>query len=194
MSSVAEIYISPEEYLERERQSEEKSEYYGGRIYAMSGASRPHNLITGNVFASLHTLLRGGPCEVYVNDMKVRIKPTGAYVYPDVFVACGELQFDDTYKDVLLNPVLVIEVLSPSTEAHDRGLKFALYRQLDSLQDYLLIAQDRVSVVHYHRKNGEWIFNEYNDLNDRLALEAIGCTLPVAEMYERIELEETGRG
>ena len=125
-------HLNPQDYLAWERQQETRHEYVNGEIHAMTGASREHNLINGNLFAALHTQTRGKPCEVYSNDMRVKVSETGMYTYPDIAVACGKPEFEDTQVDTLLNPVLIVEVLKVSTEGYDRGAKFAHYRTLPS--------------------------------------------------------------
>src|SRR5437870_1310644 len=133
--------FSPEEYLALEREAEYKSEYVDGFIIAMSGTSRRHSLIAGNVFAAIHAAIRGRPCEVHTSDLRVKVTATGLYTYPDVVALCGEPRFEDEVLDTLLNPDVIVEVLSESTEAYDRGKKAARYRRLESLQEYVLIAQ-----------------------------------------------------
>jgi Uma2 family endonuclease len=177
---------TPEEYLARERLAERKSEYRAGRIVAMSGVSRAHNRITVNLGSELNQQLRRGPCEVYVADMRVRVSRTGLYTYPDVVAACGDIQFEDDQVDTLLNPVVVIEVLSPSTEAYDRGEKFAHYQRLDSLQEYVLVAQDMVRVERYVRHGDQWVLTEYRELDEDLPLDAIGCRVGLRDIYERV--------
>jgi len=182
------MVYTTEEYLARERLAERKSEYRAGEIVAMSGASRAHNLIAGNLFGELRQRLRGGPCEAYVNDMRVRVRQTGLYTYPDVVVACGDIQFEDDQVDTLLNPVVIIEVLSPSTEAYDRTEKFAHYRRLDSLQEYVLVSQNTVHVERYARQGEQWLLTEYRSLDDELPLDAIGCRVSLRDIYERVTL------
>ena len=184
-----ESLLTPDEYLALERAAERKHEYIGGRVYEMSGASRAHILITLNVGAELRRHLRGRPCETYASEMRVRVSETGMYTYPDVVVACGEPAFEDAHVDTLLNPTVIVEVLSPSTEAYDRGEKFSHYRRLASLREYVLIAQDRVRVEHYARqgeRGEQWLLTELAGLGDALALPAIGCTLALADIYERV--------
>jgi Uma2 family endonuclease len=135
--------VTPNEYLILERQAPYKSEYRDGQIVAMSGASRQHNIITANVVAELHAQLKQRSCTVLPSDMRVKVTSTGLYTYPDVVVVCGEALFDDNQQDTLLNPTLIVEVLSKSTEAYDRGDKFKHYRHLPSLAEYLLISQDK---------------------------------------------------
>jgi len=182
--------FTPEEYLALERRSAAKNEYIHGEIVAMTGASRRHNLIAGNVFATLHAQLRKGrDCEAYTNDMRVRIPATNLYTYPDVVVACGEPRFDDGELDTLLNPTLVAEVLSKSTEDYDRGTKFANYRTLPSFAEYLVIAQDRVHVEHHVREaEDRWVLTETDDPGASLELPSIRCTLALADIYDRVFL------
>jgi len=186
-SPLVQSYYTPEQYLELERKALYKSEYVNGHIFAMSGASRPHNLIAGNVFGELRPQLRGRPCEAYVSDMRVKVSPTGLYTYPDIAVVCGEILLDDAHNDTLLNPVVLIEVLSPSTEAYDRGEKFAHYRRLASLQEYVLIAQDKVRVEHFKRQGDQWVLTEISDIEGVLRLPAIECQVTLKDIYERVE-------
>lgn len=177
------------EYLAFERESEVKHEFIDGHIYAMRGASEAHNLITGSTYAALYTQLRGRPCKVYPSDMKVRMH--GSYAYPDITVVCGEAQFKDDQRDILLNPTLIIEVLSPNTERYDRGLKFQHYRQLESLREYLLIAQDKPHIEHYVRlESGLWQLSDARGLDATLDLTSIGGSLTLAEVYEQIAFGE----
>ena len=148
--------MTEEEYLVYERDSITRHEYYNGRIYAMTGGTESHNLIAANTLATLHSQLRQRPCRVYQSDMRVRIDETGLNTYPDVLVICGQPQFTDTTRDTVTNPIVIIEVLSPSTERYDRGMKFQHYRTIETLQDYLLLAQDKQYIEHYSRReNGE---------------------------------------
>jgi Uma2 family endonuclease len=187
-TSVTGVTYTPAQYLELERAAETKSEYRAGQIVAMSGASRAHNRIVVNLGGELNRLLRGSPCEVYVADMRVRVSQTGLYTYPDVVVACGDIRFEDDQVDTLLNPVVLIEVLSPSTEAYDRTEKFAHYRRLDSLQEYLLVSQDKVRVERYVRQGEQWVLSELSALDDVLQIDAIDCRVRLADIYERVKL------
>jgi Uma2 family endonuclease len=187
MSTVAHPRYTPKEYLTLERKAEHKSEYFDGQIYAMTGASREHNLIAGNVFGEIRTRLRGRPCEVYMSEMRVKVRETGLYTYPDVVAVCGEPRFEDAEVDTLLNPTLLIEVLSPSTEAYDRGRKSAHYRRLASLAEYVLMAQDRMHVEHYARHGERWVLTEVSDSDGVLTLPSLGCEVPLAEIYERVD-------
>ena len=190
--ALPEKFMTPEDYLEFERASEIKHEYFGGEVFAMSGASANHSTIAGNAFASLHAQLRRQPCRVYQNDMRVKTRSV-LYTYPDVSVVCGEPQFEDRVVDTLLNPTLIIEVLSPSTERYDRGKKFQHYRTIESLQEYVLIAQDSVLVERYLRQpNNEWLLSEFAGMDAVLELPSIRCRLALADMYEKVELDGQG--
>lgn len=182
-------HFSPEEYLLIERQAAHKSELINGEIYAMSGASREHNLITGNIFASLHSQLRGKGCEVYTSDMRLKIPATGTYTYPNVVLVCGEPQFEDEHVDTLINPTVLIEVLSPSTEKYDRSPKSAHYRHIPSLQELILVSQEERRVEHWVREgegNEAWVGRVMDDPQGAIALESVGCTLALTEVYERL--------
>ncbi len=178
--------ISPEEYLTLERQAETKSEYLDGEIFAMSGASRKHNRLNLNLAFALDSQLKAKGCEVYASEMRVKMTETGLYTYPDVVVACGEPQFEDAEVDTLLNPQLIIEVLSKSTQDYDRGTKFVHYRALASLMEYVLVAQDRVHVEHYLRQSGAWLLTETDRQDDIVELPSVGARLALAEVYDRV--------
>jgi Uma2 family endonuclease len=190
MSSLARQRLTPEEYLAIERSAECKSEFFTGEMFAMAGASEEHNLIVANVIRVLGTQLLNRPCRVYPSDMRVKVDATGLYAYPDVVVLCGERRYDDEHRDTLLNPTLICEVLSPSTEAYDRGDKFDQYRQFESLQEYVLIAQDRRRVERYVRRGEgpEWVYTAVSDPQGMVPLNAIGCELALAEVYDKVEL------
>jgi Uma2 family endonuclease len=182
--------ITETDYLAFERDSEVKHEFIDGEIYAMVGASRNHNLIAGSTLVAIYNQLRGKSCEIYPSDMKVRTPSTGSYLYPDITVVCGEARFDDDQRDILLNPTLIIEVLSPNTERYDRGKKFQRYRELVSLQEYILIAQDSPHIERFVRqKDGLWQFSEAHGLQESLDLTSIGCQLALAEVYEQIDFD-----
>ncbi len=191
MPQLAESLITPADYLARERRSEVRSEYLNGRVYAMSGASREHNRITINLSAMLHSRLKGKPCEPFSGDLRVKVSPTGLYTYPDVIVACGESRFEDEHVDTLLDPTVIIEVLSDSTEAYDRGEKFAHYRALESLTDYLLVAQDRPRIEHFVRQpDSRWLYSVTDGLDEQVEIATLDCVLPLAEVYERVVFSE----
>ncbi len=182
--------MTPEEYLAVERAAETKSEFFDGEMYAMSGATRPHILITGNLLSALHAQLKGGPCEVYSNDMRVSVRDESSYsyTYPDLVAVCGDPRFRDDAFDTLLNPSLIVEVLSPSTEAFDRGGKFARYRRLDSLKEYVLVSQDRALAERFQRRGEQWMLTEYRGLDAVLELESVGCAVLLSDIYARVDL------
>jgi Uma2 family endonuclease len=175
------------EYLALERASETKSEYVDGYIYAMGGAASAHVLITVNIVSELRQQLKGRPCRVYSQDLRVRISEGNMYAYPDAVIVCGAVEFADDEFDVLLNPTLIVEVLSPSTEAYDRGLKAARYRQRPSLQEYVLVAQDRVSIERYGRNGEAWALTEVTSIEESIDLPSIGCTLALRDIYDTID-------
>jgi len=177
--------LTIQEYLALERQSETKNDYVDGEMFAMSGASREHNLVCGNIFAALHGQLGGSACEVYSNDMRVRT-PDDLLTYPDVVVVCGEPRFGDDELDTLLNPTLIVEVLSKSTEAYDRITKLDHYRTTPSLSEILLAAQDRPRVEHWTRQGDHWVFEDIQDLETTVELPSIRCTLSLKTAYGRV--------
>ena len=185
-TAAAQTYFTPEEYLALERKAHCKNEYLDGQIIAMAGASSEHNLIVGDIFYGLYPELRQRGCLVYTSDMRVRPSPRDAYVYPDVVVVCGEPQFEDEAFDTLLNPIVIVEVLSPSTEAYDRGEKFTRYKQLPSLKEYVLVSQDNVHVEHHRRHGAQWILSHYRTLEEVLPLSSIECEVPLRDIYARI--------
>jgi Uma2 family endonuclease len=190
MASQPKTRFTPEEYLAIDRQSEHKHEYFDGEIFAMTGASRRHNLISVNVASSLHAQCTDRDCEVYASDMRVKVNPTGLYTYPDVVVVCGAPQFDDQEIDTLLNPTVVIEVLSKTTEGYDRGDKSEHYRAVESLAEIVLIAQDKHHVEHYRRQNGnQWLLSETNRLQDKVTLTSIGCELFLSDVYRKVAID-----
>jgi Uma2 family endonuclease len=189
MSSQPKTYLTPEEYLALERRNEYKSEYLDGEMVAMTGASRRHNLLTTNITGQLYPQLRGRPCESYSGDMRVRIPTTRAYMYPDVVVVCGEPQLEDDYLDTLLNPTVLVEVLSESTERYDRGRKFGFYRTIESLAEYVLVAQDECRVEQYSKQpDGRWLLTDHRSPEDVVELASIQCTLKLSEIYEKVAL------
>jgi Uma2 family endonuclease len=187
MSTAPKRRLTPQEYLAIERKAEFKSEFFDGEMFAMAGATREHTLISGNVHADVHNQLRGRDCEVYQSDMRVKVSPTGLYTYPDVSVVCGKPQFEDAEVDTLLNPKVIVEVLSESTEGYDRGKKFQHYRNISSLMEYVLIAQDSPHVeVHTRQAEGRWLLWETNDLTSIVRLQSIECSLKVSDIYARV--------
>ena len=186
-------YLTPEQYLTMERTAAYKSEYWRGEVFAMAGASPTHVLIVSNIVAALHGQLRQRPCNVYAADLRVKVQASGLYTYPDVIVVCGTLQFDDDHQDTLLNPTLIVEVLSESTQDYDRGGKFAQYRKIPSFAEYVLVAQDECHVEHFVKQDqGEWLLSETDRLEDTLTLSSIACTLSLHDIYEKVQLPAEG--
>lgn len=190
MSTAEQHRITPQEYLQIERRAETKSEFYQGEMFATSGATREHNLITGNVGRRLQEQFDNRDCEVYQHDMRVKVRANGLYTYPDVVVACDQPQFEDDRFDTLLNPIVIVEVLSDSTEGYDRGAKFELYRALHSLRDYILISQDKVHIEHFNKdSDGRWVLWESNNLSDQVRLDTIPCVLNISDIYAKVTFE-----
>jgi Uma2 family endonuclease len=192
MTSPARKWLTEQEYLAIERAAETKSQFFAGEMFAMAGASLAHNLITANVMRELGIQLRQSRCRVVGSDMRVKVSETGLYTYPDVVVVCKEPQLEDARGDTLLNPTLIIEVLSPSTEGYDRGEKFKQFRTIAALQGYILIAQFRPQVERYVRQpgQGQWVLNEISQPDGQISLAAIGCELSLSEIYAKVPFPE----
>ena len=184
--------MTPAEYLAFERvQTDAKHEYLHGEITAMSGASLVHNIIVTNLVINIGTQMRGRPCNVFSSDMRVKIPATGLYTYPDIAALCGVPQLEDAAADTLLNPSVIIEVLSPSTEAYDRGTKFAHYQTIGSLQEYVLVAQDKPRIEIFRRQeNGDWLYSVAQTPEATVRLDVINCELALAEVYEGVSEAE----
>ena len=186
----APTYLTPEAYLELERKATTKNEYLNGEILAMAGASFAHNFITLDTATHLNNRLMDGECQVAATgDLRVKVSRTESYFYPDIVVVCGEPRAEDNVFDTLLNPTLIVEVLSTSTETYDKDEKFTHYRQIDSLQEYILISQDKVQVVQYCRREPEWMPTEFRALVDVVPLVSIGCELPLQHIYRRVKFD-----
>ena len=183
--------FTPEEYLTLERAAEFKSEFIDGQIYAMSGGSPKHSTISVNVTGQIHGQLKGRLCQAFSNVMKVRTGTQNLFSYPDLTVVCDEPRFHDSQQDVLLNPTLIVEVLSPSTEAFDRRRKFSQYQEIASLQTYVLIAQDTPRIEQYVRQeDNSWNVSIVTGLENSIYLASINCQLLLADVYERVEFED----
>ena len=192
MQTQQNLTLTPQQYLAQERSAEFKSEYFNGELYAMAGASREHNQISSNIVASLGVQLLEKPCSVYANDMKVWIDNANKYTYPDVLVACEPQHFADEHTDVLLNPKIIIEILSDSTESYDRGLKFFHYQQIDSLCGYLLVSQKFCQVEMFQRQTDSlWTYSEFHKMTDEVRINAINCKLSLNEIYRKVKLKES---
>lgn len=180
-------FLSPDEYLRAEREAESRSEYLDGEVYAMAGGSPEHSAICFNLATIIGAQLRGKPCRGFSSDMKVRTRPKKLFAYPDLTVVCGEPTFHDDRRDVLANPKVLFEVLSPSTETYDRGGKWLRYQQIESLTDYVLIAQDRPLVEHYTRQDEtKWLYRSVIGLEGVLELPSIDCRISLTDLYDRI--------
>jgi len=188
MSSQPSTFLTPEEYLEIERRAERKSEYFHGEMFAMAGASYAHVVIVDNLNHELKVRLKAGRCRVHSSELRLRVAPIGLYTYPDVMVICGGPEFADDRRDTVVNPVLIIEVLSESTEAYDRGKKFDQYRTLPSLREYLLVAQDAPRIERWIRQpDDNWLRAETSGGDASIRLASIDCMLPLAGIYDQIE-------
>jgi Uma2 family endonuclease len=195
VSTNAKTFLTPEQYLEIERKAEFKSEYYQGEMFAMAGASLEHNQLVAAVVGELGQQLRHRPCQVLPSDMRVAIRATGMYAYPDATVCCGEPQLLDGQMDTLLNPAMIVEVLSRSTEGYNRGEKFDHYKTIESLTAYLLVSSDRVHLDLFMRSaDGRWTLASADGREDVMELPSIGCKLALADLYERVEFGEQGPG
>lgn len=191
MATQTQPYIAPDVYLALERVAPHKSEYHDGEIVAMAGASRRHNLIVASLVRVLGNALLDRDCNVYPSDLRVRTSEGALYTYPDVTVTCGEERFEDEHADTLLTPLLLIEVLSESTEGYDRGKKFEHYQRIPSLMEYVLVAQDRRRAEQFVRQDdGRWIYKEVHRREDRISFPSIGCEVTLEEVYAKVKLEE----
>jgi len=191
MSAVPQQYLSLDEYFRLEETSEIKHEYYRGTSYNMTGASEAHNLIVANIIGQLNPQLIDKPCRVYPSDLRLKVEAAELYTYPDAIVICGPSQYADGRKDTVTNPTLLIEVLSPGTENYDRGAKFQNYRMIDTLHDYLMIAQDGVHVEHYIRQdNHAWLLRDFTDVSQVIDLPTICCSLALDAIYRNILFEQ----
>jgi Uma2 family endonuclease len=187
MSAPQTKFITSEEYLALERYAEFKSEYFAGEVFALAGASQRHNLIAANLIRILGNQLLDRDCNVYPIDMRVKIPRINKYTYPDIAVTCGQETFEDEQNDTLLNPMSIIEILSDSTEAYDRGKKFEHYQSLESLREYVLISQDPYRVERYVRQDDRtWTYTEFHSADDVVALPTISCTLSLKNVYAKV--------
>jgi Uma2 family endonuclease len=184
MTAVPRKRLTPAEYLAIERKAEVKSEYLNGEMFAMAGASPAHNAVKDNLIGELHARLKGGPCRTYSSDQRVKVSATGLYTYPDIVIVCGAPEFDDADRDTLLNPRVIIEVLSDSTEGYDRGAKFRHYHRIASFQEYVLVSQDEPAVERLVRQpGGDWLSTTITGLDGELALATVPATVALADVY-----------
>src|ERR1700749_1104365 len=188
MTTQTVTHVTPDEYLAAERLSEFRSAYLDGGVYPMTGGTANHIRIISNIDTQLNIQLDSRPCDVFPIDMKVRLPDSRKFFSPDVVVVCGELQYYDDRKDIILNPDLVVEVLSPSTEGFDRGAKFEAYQTIESLKEYLIVSQDKPRVEQYVRNgDGKWTYAAVEGLESSVALPSIECTLNLSAVYKRVE-------
>lgn len=194
MLKTNEKYIGIEEYFAREDIAEHRSEYYCGDVFAMAGGTPNHNRITVNLTSRLSTQLRGGPCEAFASDLRVQVKQDIHYTYPDVLVVCGELKLAEGRSDTIVNPVVIIEVLSESTKDYDRGTKFTAYRSIETLTDYILVDQNTVHIEYFSKESdGTWRLREYFSTEEVIEVKSIEAKLPAEGIYERVVLIPRGR-
>jgi Uma2 family endonuclease len=180
--------LTEAEYLRLERQAETKSEYFDGEMFAMAGGTRPHSLVATNLVAELRGRLKATDCVVYNSNLRVKVEATSLFTYPDVSVACGRQRFLDDEEDTLLDPIVVIEVLSDSTEAYDRGKKFEHYRQIPTCREFLLVSQKEPRIEQFIRQaNGEWTLREAAGLEAEIRLPSLGIVLPLAEVFAKVQ-------
>ena len=193
MANVPQRQLTEQEYLEIERSLATKNEYFRGEMFAMTGASRKHNLISGNIFRRIHEQFDGRRCEVYTNDMRIKINSSGLYTYPDIVATCEDPKFEDAEVDTLINPQVIFEVLSPSTEKYDRSIKFSHYKRLKSLRAYIIVSQNQPFVERYlPQPDGQWLQWVSQELVDELVIDCIDCKLKLSDIYDRIEFQDPG--
>lgn len=189
MSTRPETLLTPEQYLEIERHAETKSEYFHGRMYAMSGGTGNHAFLATNILIALGAALRGTNCRAVNSDLRVLTSQSGLYTYPDAMILCGAPHYVDSHADVLTNPTVIFEVLSPSTAAYDRGAKFHSYRQIESLKEYVLVAQDAYTVERFERQPGNrWLLSIHSGMDGTLDLSSVSCSLPLASIYTGVDI------
>lgn len=192
MFTVPKTVLTPQEYLARERMADSRSEFYRGKMIAMAVSSWGHTLIKDNLTREAGDHLKNGPCKVLTSDLRVKITATGLYTYPDIVMVCEEPQFEDDRFDTLLNPRVIVEVLSDSTEKYDRGTKFAHYRQLPSVQEFVLVAQDRPFVERYVRQaDGSWLMTAFSEMTQTFAFGTVAAHVAFADIYRGVTFPET---
>jgi Uncharacterized protein conserved in cyanobacteria len=191
MSALPKTKLSPTDYLKLERDSDVKHEFFNGEMFAMAGAKRRHNLIALNIGSEVRQHLKGKDCEAYPSDMRVYVGKFGLYTYPDISVVCGKPVFQDDVLDTLVNPVLLIEILSDSTEGYDRGRKFQHYRSIESLREYVLVSQNDALIEKYVKQgDGFWVLSDAVGVDSSIIFESIDCAISLAEVYDKIDFEE----
>jgi Uma2 family endonuclease len=183
-------YFTIQEYLELEESAEYKSEYYKGEIFAMAGASSNHNRIALNLASHLNIGLMNTKCQAFISDLRVWIAAEDFFTYPDIFIVCNKIEYYPKRTDIILNPLIIIEVLSKSTEAYDRGKKFQFYRSLPTFQEYILIDQYNVHIDQFYiDSQGKWVLTDYNDIKDILKFSKIDFEIPLEKIYHLVDFE-----
>ncbi len=189
MTAVPKQVMTEDEYLAFERASEQKHEFFRGEIFAMAGASRQHAGIKENLSIEIGVRLKGSPCRTFSADLRVKVKRTGLFTYPDFMIVCGQPEFDPKAEDTLVNPQVVIEILSKSTESYDRGAKFRHYQRLPSVKEYVLVSQDRIQVERFVRQEDEtWILTTYDDPAGEFSLATVPVRVPLVDVYRGVEI------
>lgn len=178
--------MTPQEYLEQERRAEYKNEYVNGYVCAMPRVNRYHSTITVHIGSALVTRLKKRKCDAFISNIRVKVETTGDYLYPDAGIICGEWLLEDAEQDTLLNPTLIVEVFSPSSEAYDRGEKFARYRRIPTMQEYVLVLQNEPSAEKYTRQGENWLLTVHADLDAVLELSSVDCRIPLQEIYDKV--------
>jgi len=185
-AELTKLIYTADEYLKAEQSAEFKSEYFHGEIFAMAGGTPNHNRLTLNMAFIFNSMLKG-KCEAFASDIKLQVDEENHYTYPDVMVVCGELEFAKERKDTVINPVVIVEVLSESTKDYDRGTKFTAYRKITTLKDYILVDQDKIHIEYFAKEeDGTWRFREYFHTEDALIVQSVNLQIPVKEIYERV--------
>jgi Uma2 family endonuclease len=182
--------FTPAEYLAMEQAADYKSEYYAGEIFAMSGGTADHSVIQGNWIAALNQQLSATPCRVFTSDMRLLVERSSLYTYPDAMVVCGKIEFVERRKDTLTNPLLIVEVLSESTRDYDRGAKFDFYKQVLSLQEYVLVESENARVEVYRRVGETWTMDVSEGLDGVIRLQSVECEIPAAQIYAKVMWNE----
>ncbi|MBK8669212.1 MAG: Uma2 family endonuclease [Saprospiraceae bacterium] len=184
-------HVSPEQYLDSERLALEKHEFYRGEIFAMSGATFRHNQIFKNTYINLGSKLKGKPCQPYGSDLRIHIPKNSFFTYPDISIICGQPEMTDTIKDTVVNPSVIMEILSKSTYDYDKGQKFTLYRDIVSLKEYILIDSMSVRVEHYYKNDdGSWTLKDYRTIDDKIHIQTIAADLLLSDVYTVVVWEE----
>jgi Uma2 family endonuclease len=193
MSAAPRPRLTPKQYLAIERKAEFRSEFYNGEMFAMAGVSKEHSRVKENLIGELYVRLKGGGCRTHSSDMRVKVSRTGMYTYPDIVITCGEERYEDAEVDTLLNPQVVIEVLSDSTEKYDRGKKFRHYQQIDSFREYVLVSQDEPVIERFVRQaDGSWATTFVEGLDREFAFATVPVRVPLADIYAGVTFPTNG--